>query len=157
MKTIIACFAALCLLACPIVVGATEVTEVSRGGDAVISTTVPETHTLRVQAEQATVLVDGASGTEFSVERLSALRVHIQVQSGYRIRSVYLNGTGVTEKLLGEYLTLDAMCEDATLVVTTEPDTALPPTGVYGTAWAAAAVMCISVLTAAATKSKIKA
>ncbi len=122
MKKIIALIVTLCLLCCPIVANAAEITEGTDSGSAVISTTVPNTHIISVTADNAKVFLDGEAKAEFSVERLSTPKLLVRAESGYKIKSITLNGADVTDKLSGGYLTVEDLYEDKTLVVTTEKE-----------------------------------
>jgi hypothetical protein len=92
----------------------------------VISVTVPETHKITVETEDAQVFYEGSSDEEFTAGRLSSPRLLIRAESGKIIKSVLLNGEDVTDLLHGGYLDLDPVYEDKIITVTTEDEPAAP-------------------------------
>ena len=90
------------------------------GSSAVISVTVPDSHTLTVSAEHAQVLYGGQWDESFSVERLSEPTLLIRPEDGYKVTRVTLNGEDVTAQVQGGYYTMGPVYEEKTLVVETK-------------------------------------
>lgn len=86
----------------------------------VISLTVPNNHTITVIADGAKVSLDGVTGDEFIVERQSTPKLLIKADSGRVIKSVTLEENDVVNKLQDDYLQLEPVYKDLTLIVTTE-------------------------------------
>lgn len=84
-----------------------------------IRTSVPDSHTLTVNAEKAQVMYQGKAGTEFEIERLSEPTLLIRPDDGYKVSKVTLNGEDITDKIIGGYYTLEPVFEEKTLVVET--------------------------------------
>ena len=127
MKKLAACFLAVCLLgSTALTVGAAELGGGSSSGDVAVTTQVPSSHTLTVEAEGAEVSVNGTAGESFTVDRLSQPELTIQPQEGYRITVVTLNGEDITDQVVeGSYL-LPPVYENLVLTVTTEPESSTP-------------------------------
>lgn len=89
-------------------------------GGAVISVTVPDSHTLTVRAEHAQVLYGGQADEIFSVERLSEPRLLIRPENGYRVTKVLLNSEDITAEIKSGYYTMEPVYEDGALTVETE-------------------------------------
>lgn len=127
MKKLAALLLCFCfLLASPITAFAQSITQDGSEGSAVISASVPDSHTVTVDAEHAQVFYNSVSGTEFTVDRLSEPRFLIRPENGWRVAKVTLNGENVTAQLMSGYLTLPAVYEDKTIAVETvvaPPDT----------------------------------
>lgn len=127
MKKLTAMLFCFCfLLASPLTVFAQSVTQDGSEGSAVISATVPDSHTVAVDADHAQAFYNSVGGTNFTVDRLSEPRFLIRPENGYRVTKVTLNGEDVTAQLMSGYLTLPAVYEDKTLAVetvTAPPDT----------------------------------
>ena len=91
---------------------------------AVISATVPDTHTITVSAEHAKVFYEGVTGEVFTVGRLSTPRLLFRAESGWEIESVVINGIDVSKDIYGGYLDLEPVYEDKTITVTTDVEPA---------------------------------
>ena len=127
MRKIAAFLLCLCLLSAGSMAAfAQNVSQDDEGGSAVISVTVPGSHTLTVSAEHAQVLCGGQWGESFSVERLSGPRLLIRPEDGYKVKKVTLNGEDVTEAVIGGYYTLGPVYEEKDLAVETEAVPANP-------------------------------
>ena len=87
---------------------------------AVISVTVPDSHTLTVSAEHAQVLYGGQWDESFSVERLSEPTLLIRPEDGYKVTRVTLNGEDVTAQVQGGYYPMGPVYEEKALVVETK-------------------------------------
>lgn len=98
---------------------AATVTQNDSGGSTEISVTVPDSHTLTVEAEHAQVFLEGKAGEAFTVERLAQPRLLIRPENGYRVTKVTLNGEDITEQVKNGYYTLEPVCEEKTLTVET--------------------------------------
>lgn len=110
------CF--MLLLVCPVAASA----QGTPGGgiDATIYASVPDSHWITVKAEHAQVTLDGQGGAQLKAARLSEPRLLIRPENGYRVTRVTLNGTDVTDAVIGGYYTLAPVYEDKTLTVSTE-------------------------------------
>ena len=92
------------------------------------STTVPDSHNIRIEKSHADVMIEGeenqAEGNidNFVVDRFAKPKIRITPEKGWKITRI-LNGEDVTEQLKNGYLTLEAVCEDMTLVIETAEDT----------------------------------
>ncbi len=127
MRKITAFLLCLCLLSAGSVTAlAQNVSKDEGGGSAVITVTVPDSHTLTISARYAQVLCEGQRGDSFSVERLSSPRLLIRPEDGYRVTKITLNGEDVTPQVQGGYYTLGPVYEDKTLAVETEEVSASP-------------------------------
>lgn len=100
----------LLLFSLNITVNAQEVT---------IRTSVPDRHTLTVNAQHADVFYQEKAGTEFEIERLSEPTLLIRPDDGYKVSKVTLNGEDITDKIIGGYYTLEPVFEEKMLVVET--------------------------------------
>ena len=121
MRKIAAFLLCLCLLSVGSVTAfAKNVSQDDEGGSAVISVTVPDSHTLTVSASHAQVLCGGQWGESFSVERLSEPRMLIRPEDGYKVTKVTLNGEDVTEAVIGGYYTLGPVYEEKELAAGAE-------------------------------------
>ena len=118
ITALLLCFLLLCML--PVAAFATDPDD--EVTDTEISLAVPDSHKITIVAEEAQVFLDGVSGAEFTVERLSEPRLLIRAESGKVIQSVTLNGEDVTDLLYGGYLQLSPVYEDKEIVVTTEDE-----------------------------------
>lgn len=127
MKKLAALLLCFCFfLASPVTAFAQSITQDGSEGSAVISASVPDSHTVTVDAEHAQVFYNSVSGTEFTVDRLSEPRFLIRPENGWRVAKVTLNGENVTAQLMSGYLTLPAVYENKAIVVETvvaPPDT----------------------------------
>lgn len=117
MKRVVSFLFVLCLLCCSAIsVSAAE----GNADKTVITASVPSSHKITVTAANATVYIDGQSGTEFSVARLSEPKVLIVPDSNYAVKKITLNGEDVTSQLKGGYLKLGKVYEEKILTVDTE-------------------------------------
>ena len=116
------CFLTVCI--CSVTAFAEE--PQSETASTVISVTVPDTHKISVNSNDAKVFYNGVSEDEFVVARLSEPRLLIRAESGKVIKSVMINGEDVTEELYGGYLDLDAVYEDKEITVITEDEPVAP-------------------------------
>lgn len=127
MKKLTVLLMCFCLLfASPVTAFAQSVSQDGSEGSAVISATVPDSHTVTVDAAHAQVFYNSANATSFTVERLSAPRFLIRPENGWHVSKVTLNGEDVTAQLMSGYLNLPAVYEDKTIAVETvvaSPDT----------------------------------
>lgn len=87
--------------------------------DVSISTAVPDSHTLTVNADHAQVFCQGQKGGRFEIERLSEPTLLIRPENGYRVSKVTLNGEDITASVIGGYCTLKPVYEDKMLTVET--------------------------------------
>ena len=118
ITALLLCFLLLCMCSTTSLAAETEDMETH----AVISATVPDSHTLTITAEKATVFYKGISGVEVNVERLSEPRLLIRAESSKVIKSVTVNGMDVTDLIHGGYLELDPVYEDKVISVITEDE-----------------------------------
>lgn len=119
MKRLATLALCLCLFLCCGMTAFAE--ETVSTAPAVISTTVPSDHTLMVIApDDVTVSLDGKSGNNFSVERLSEPTLEIKAPDGKEIVKVTLNGENITDKLVNGQYKLPPVYEDLVLVVETK-------------------------------------
>ena len=94
-----------------------------------ISTTVPDSHNIRVEKSHADVVIEGEEDqTEgnidnFVVDRFAEPKIRITPEKGWKVSKILLNGEDVTEQFKDGYLTLEEVCEDTTLVIETAEDT----------------------------------
>lgn len=90
----------------------------------IIAVTVPSTHTITISSDNAEVTYNGEVVTETEVPRLSEFVLNIEVDDGYTVERVELNGEDVTACYSDGVLTLDGVNADGTLaVITTEVST----------------------------------
>ena len=101
----------------------------SSNSQSTISTTVPDSHNIRVEKSHADVVRDGEEDqTEgnidnFVVDRFADPKIWITPEKGWKVSKILLNGEDVTEQFQDGYLTLEEVCEDTTLVIETAEDT----------------------------------
>lgn len=112
-------------------VSAETVTEGESNGATVISTVVPDKHTVTVKADGAEVFWQCETVTAFSVDRLSKPKVLIRSKVGKEITKVLLNGEDITSKVFGGYYTFEPVFEDKTLSVITKDTTVTADKKVY--------------------------
>lgn len=94
-----------------------------RASQSEIGTTVPETHTVSIEAEHASAqYVEGDKGISdaYPVPRFSKPRFKITAEDGYEIKRVLLNGKDVTKKLKKGTLKLSKVYENQVITVETE-------------------------------------
>ena len=101
----------------------------SSNSQSTISTTVPDSHNIRVEKSHADVVIEGEEDqTEgnidnFVVDRFADPKIQITPEKGWKVSKILLNGEDVTEQFQDGYLTLEEVCEDLTLVIETAEDT----------------------------------
>ena len=101
----------------------------SSNSQSTISTTVPDSHNIRVEKSHADVVIEGEEDqTEgnidnFVVDRFADPKIRITPEKGWKVSKILLNGEDVTEQFKDGYLTLEEVCEDLTLVIETAEDT----------------------------------
>ena len=94
-----------------------------------ISTTVPDSHNIRVEKSHADVVIEGEEDQSdgnmdnFVVDRFAKPKIQITPEKGWKVSRMLLNGEDVTEQFKDGYLTLEEVCEDLTLVIETTEDT----------------------------------
>ena len=94
-----------------------------------ISTTVPDSHNIRVEKNHADVVIEGEEDQiegnidNFVVDRFAEPKIRITPEEGWKVSKILLNGEDVTEQFQDGYLTLEEVCEDLTLVIETTEDT----------------------------------
>ena len=101
----------------------------SSNSQSTISTTVPDSHNIRIEKSHADVVIEGEEDqTEgnmdnFVVDRFAEPKIRITPEEGWKVSKILLNGEDVTERFKDGYLTLEEVCEDLTLVIETAEDT----------------------------------
>ena len=94
-----------------------------------ISTTVPDSHNIRVEKSHADVVIEGEEDQSdgnmdnFVVDCFAKPKIQITPEKGWKVSRMLLNGEDVTEQFKDGYLTLEEVCEDLTLVIETAKDT----------------------------------
>lgn len=100
----------------------------SSNSQSTISTTVPDSHNIRVEKSHADVVIEGEEDqTEgnidnFVVDRFADPKIRITPEKGWKVSKILLNREDVTEQFKDGYLTLEEVCEDLTLVIETAED-----------------------------------
>ena len=127
MKKIAVFLLCLSMLSASAVVAHAEDSEVNTApGEATIGTEVPDSHKITVTVTgNADVTLDGKSGTEFEVERLSEPVIEIMAKDGEKITKVTLNGEDITDQLVDGKYTLPPVYENEALDIQVETE-ALP-------------------------------
>jgi hypothetical protein len=101
----------------------------SSNSQSTISTTVPDSHNIRVEKSHADVVIEGEEDQiegnidNFVVDRFAEPKIWITPEEGWKVSRILLNGEDVTEQFQDGYLTLEEVCEDLTLVIETAEDT----------------------------------
>ena len=101
----------------------------SSNSQSTISTTVPDSHNIRVEKDHADVAIEGEEDqTEgnidnFVVDRFAEPKIQITPKEGWKVSKILLNGEDVTEQFKDGHLILEEVCEDLTLVIETAEDT----------------------------------
>lgn len=101
----------------------------SSNSQSTISTTVPDSHNIRVEKSHADVVIEGEEDQiegnidNFVVDRFAEPKIQITPEEGWKVSKILLNGEDVTEQFKDGYLTLEEVCEDLTLVIETAEDT----------------------------------
>ena len=97
----------------------------SSNSQSTISTTVPDSHNIRVEKSHADVVIEGEEDQiegnidNFVVDRFAEPKIRITPEEGWKVSRILLNGGDVTE----QFQTLEEVCEDTTLVIETAEDT----------------------------------
>ncbi len=102
-----------------------------RASQSEIGTTVPETHTVSIEAEHASAqYVEGDKGISdaYPVPRFSKPKFKITAEDGYVIKRVLLNGKDVTKRLKNGTLKLSKVYENQVITVETEVISQKPQT-----------------------------
>lgn len=132
MKKIAVMLLCLCLIAAFPLTAFAQVTGSDGDNTSVIKTVVPSQHKISFSVEGVEVILDGESGTEFTVDRLSKPTITFKPKDGKRISKVLLNGEDITDKITDGSYTLESVYQDIVISVTTEaiiqPPTVEPPT-----------------------------
>ena len=109
---------------------ATPVLAANTGSQSTISTTVPDSHNIRVEKSHAIVAFEDEETQDeegisdnFVVDRFAEPKIQITPEEGWKVSRILLNGEDVTEQFKDGYLILEEVCEDLTLVVETAEDT----------------------------------
>lgn len=109
---------------------ATPVLAANTGSQSTISTTVPDSHNIRVEKSHAIVAFEDEETQDeegisdnFAVDRFAEPKIQITPEEGWKVSRILLNGEDVTEQFKDGYLTLEEVCEDLTLVIETTEDT----------------------------------
>ena len=101
----------------------------SSNAQSTISTTVPDSHNIRVEKSHADVVIEGEEDQiegnidNFVVDRFAEPKIRITPEKGWKVSRILLNGEDVTEQFKDGYLTLEEVCENLTLVIETAEDT----------------------------------
>ena len=102
----------------------------SSNSQSTISTTVPDSHNIRVEKSHAIVAFEDEETRDeegisdnFVVDRFAEPKIQITPEEGWKVSRILLNGEDVTEQFKDGYLTLEEVCEDTTLVIETAEDT----------------------------------
>lgn len=127
MKKIAVFLLCLSMLSASAVTAYAEDSEVNTAsGEATIGTEVPDSHKITVTVTgNADVTLDGKTGTEFEVERLSEPVIEIKAKDGEKITKVTLNGEDITAQIVDGKYTLPPIYEDGAYDVQVETE-ALP-------------------------------
>lgn len=88
--------------------------------DRVITTTVPDGHTITVTTDGADVFCNGQKDNQFTVDRLSEPTLLIRAVSGKAITQIDLNGEDITDQVKGGYYTLEPIYENKSLTIVTK-------------------------------------
>ena len=110
-----------------------------RASQSEIGTTVPETHTVSIEAEHASAqYMEGDKGISdaYPVPRFSKPEFKITAKNGYEIKRVLLNGNDVTKNVEKGILKLSEVCENQVIRIETEavaPEDAEPSQKPQGT------------------------
>ena len=101
----------------------------SSNSQSTISTTVPDSHNIRVEKSHTDVVIEGEEDQiegnidNFVVDRFAEPKIRITPEEGWKVSRILLNGEDVTEQFQDGYLTLEEVCEDTTLIIETAEDT----------------------------------
>ena len=94
-----------------------------RASQSEIGTTVPETHTVSIEAEHASAqYMEGDKGISdaYPVPRFSKPEFKITAKDGYEIKRVLLNDNDVTKNVEKGILKLSEVCENQVIRIETE-------------------------------------
>ena len=84
----------------------------SSNSQSTISTTVPDSHNIRVEKSHADVVIEGEEDQiegnidNFVVDRFAEPKIRIAPEEGWKVSRILLNGEDVTEQFQDGYLTL---------------------------------------------------
>lgn len=84
----------------------------SSNSQSTISTTVPDSHNIRVEKSHADVVIEGEEDQiegnidNFVVDRFAEPKIRITPEEGWKVSRILLNGEDVTEQFQDGYLTL---------------------------------------------------
>ena len=84
----------------------------SSNSQSTISTTVPDSHNIRVEKSHADVVIEGEEDQiegnidNFVVDRFAEPKIRIAPEEGWKVSKIFLNGEDVTEQFKDGYLTL---------------------------------------------------
>ena len=90
----------------------------SSNSQSTISTTVPDSHNIRVEKSHADVVIEGEEDQiegnidNFVVDRFAEPKIRITPEEGWKVSRILLNGEDVTEQFKDGYLTLEEVCPD---------------------------------------------
>ena len=121
MRKTLALLLCICLVGCfSVNVFAQSLSDDGNAQTAVISTVVPDAHTITITVDGAKVIFGQKSVTSIKAERLSTPKIQIVADKGKVVKQVLLNGKDITDKISNGYYTFDAIYEDQTLKITTK-------------------------------------
>lgn len=118
MKKIVVLFISIC----SILMFGTAIVCAADTGSTAVTTEVPDYHTITVTAERSVKVIYNGKQVEnsFLVERLSQPVIQFQIDDGYTIKSVLLNGEDITSGIHDGYYTFDPVYEDKSLNIIVE-------------------------------------
>ncbi len=92
-------------------------------GEATIGTEVPDSHEIIITVKgNVDFTLNGETGTEFEVERLSEPVIEIKAKDGEKITKVTLNGEDITDQLVDGKYTLPPIYEDGEYEIVVETE-----------------------------------
>ena len=92
-------------------------------GEATIGTEVPDSHEIIITVKgNVDFTLNGKTGTEFEVERLSEPVIEIKAKDGEKITKVTLNGEDITDQLVDGKYTLPPIYEDGEYEIVVETE-----------------------------------
>ena len=123
MKKIAVFLLCLSMLSASAVVASAEEEPNIAPGKATIGTEVPDSHEIIITVKgNVDFTLNGKTGTEFEVERLSKPVIEIKAKAGEKITKVTLNGEDITDKLVDGKYTLPPIYEDGAYDVQVETE-----------------------------------
>ena len=124
MKNIAVFLLCLSMLSASAVVAHAEEAETNTApGEATIGTEVPDSHKIIITVEgNVDFTVNGETGTEFEVERLSQPVIEIKAKDGEKITKVTINGEDITDQLVDGKYTLPPVYEDGEYEIVVETE-----------------------------------